>query len=221
MKKLLIGLALVVGIPLVLTGCGESYSWNQKLTVEVNTPGSVVSASSITSVRYVLNAGLMDLWDGRGVYATGEAATIDLGDGKYVFALLKNSKRLEGVTHWAFYAIPSEERKTLPLIGPMIERSGLRFELNDENQPMLVTFDDINDPTSVKEVDPSNLAATFGPGFSLQSISLEITDEPVTEGEVEKVLGWLTGLKGGYLHSGFTSKAAPLGLHGGAFKRGF
>lgn len=220
MKKFLIGLALVVGLPLVLTGCGESYSWNQKLTVEVNTPGSVVSASSVTSVRYVLNAGLMDLWDGRGVYATGEAATIDLGDGKYVFALLKNSKRLEGATHWAFYAFPSEERKSWPLIGPMIERSGLRFELNGDNQPMLVTFDDINDPTSVKEVDPANLAATFGPGYSLQSITLEITDDPVTEGDVENVLVWLNELSGGYLHGGFTSKGAPLGLHGGNFKIG-
>lgn len=191
MKNRLILLALVLCIPLILTGCGEGFSWNQKLIIEVDTPGSVVSASSVTSVRYVLNAGLMDLWDGRGVYATGEAVTIDLGDSKYVFALLKNSKRLEGVTHWAFYAFPSEERKTWPLIGPMIESSDLRFELNGENQPMLVTFDDINDPASVKEVDPANLASTFGPGYSLQSITLEITDDPVTEGEVEEVLGWL------------------------------
>ncbi|MEP3196791.1 MAG: hypothetical protein ABJO57_02900, partial [Lentilitoribacter sp.] len=50
-------------------------------------------------------------------------------------------------------------------------------------------------PTSVKEVDPANLAATFGPGYSLQSITLEITDDPVTEGEVEKVLGWLNDYK--------------------------
>lgn len=51
---------------------------------------------------------------------------------------------------------------------------------------------DINDPNSVREVDPANLAATFGPGVSLKRITLEIRDEPVTEGKIECVLGcWL------------------------------
>jgi hypothetical protein len=57
--------------------------------------------------------------------------------------------------------------------------------------PLLVTFTDINDPKSVLEVKPDNLAASFGVGYSLKSITLEITDEPVTEGKVEGVLGWL------------------------------
>ncbi len=57
--------------------------------------------------------------------------------------------------------------------------------------PFLVTFADVNDPTSVKQVDPHDQAASFGEGYSLKSITLEITDEPVTRGRVEKVLGWL------------------------------
>ena len=47
---------------------------------------------------------------------------------------------------------------------------------------------DINDPNSVIEVDPDNLAATLGPGVSLKRIMLEITDEPVTEGKIEQIL---------------------------------
>lgn len=57
--------------------------------------------------------------------------------------------------------------------------------------PMLVTFDDIADPASVKLVDPADLAASFGPGVRLKAVTLEVTDEPVTEGRVKGVLGWL------------------------------
>ena len=60
--------------------------------------------------------------------------------------------------------------------------------------PLLVTFTDIIDPTTVKVVDPDNLAETFGPGASLKRITLEITDEPVTEGKIESVLGWWNNL---------------------------
>jgi hypothetical protein len=52
--------------------------------------------------------------------------------------------------------------------------------------PLLVTFTDIADPKTVTRVDSANLAATFGPGYALTSITLEITDEPVTEGQVQK-----------------------------------
>jgi len=58
--------------------------------------------------------------------------------------------------------------------------------------PLLVTFTDIADPKSVKQVNPADLAATFGAGFSLKSITLEVTDDKVTEGVVEKVLGWFS-----------------------------
>ena len=63
--------------------------------------------------------------------------------------------------------------------------------IKPKHYPLLVTFGDINDPASVKKVDPNDLAATFGPGYTLKSITLEITDEPVTTGKVEDVLGWV------------------------------
>ena len=56
---------------------------------------------------------------------------------------------------------------------------------------MLVTFNDITNPTTVRRVDPYDLASVFGPGYVLKAITLEITDEKVTEGRVESVLAWL------------------------------
>jgi len=60
--------------------------------------------------------------------------------------------------------------------------------------PLLVTFSDVDDPKSLQKLDPDNLAAIFGEGYKLKSITLEITDEPVTKGRVEQVLGWWNSL---------------------------
>lgn len=40
--------------------------------------------------------------------------------------------------------------------------------------PMLVTFDDITKPETVREVDPEDLAAVFGEGVRLKAVTLEI-----------------------------------------------
>ncbi len=56
---------------------------------------------------------------------------------------------------------------------------------------MLVTFDDITKPQTVREVDSEDLAAVFGEGVRLKALTLEITREAVTEGRVEGVLPWL------------------------------
>ncbi len=63
--------------------------------------------------------------------------------------------------------------------------------------PLLVTFTDIDDPASVKRVDPDDLVASFGEGYALKAITLGITNEAVTEGRVEDVLGWI--VEAGYL----------------------
>lgn len=96
--------------------------------------------------------------------------------------------------------------------------------------PMLVTFGDLKDPKSVKEVKPDDLAATFGSGTSLKSITLEITDEPVTEGVVEKVVPWVAELRGAIDKSPYDTKADRnkeqaknfyRNINDGSFRQGF
>lgn len=70
-------------------------------------------------------------------------------------------------------------------------KSRWKTDIPRSHYPLLVTFTDTADPTTVREVDPDNLGTTFGSGVSLKRITLEITDEPVTEGKIESVLGWL------------------------------
>lgn len=65
--------------------------------------------------------------------------------------------------------------------------------------PLMVTFANIADPKSVSQVDPGALAASFGPGVRLKAVTLEVTEEPVTEGKVDNLLSWLAGIGGGML----------------------
>lgn len=57
--------------------------------------------------------------------------------------------------------------------------------------PLMVTFADIVDSKTVNRVDPDDLAASFGAGVRLKAVTLTVAEEPVTEGKVEAVLGWL------------------------------
>jgi hypothetical protein len=69
---------------------------------------------------------------------------------------------------------------------------------------MLVTFGDEADPTSVAEVDPDDLAATFGEGVRLKRITVELTDDPVTSG-IEARLAWMNAYRGKWVNGGPTS----------------
>lgn len=64
-------------------------------------------------------------------------------------------------------------------------------ELPREAWPMLVAFDDITKPETVREVDPEDLAAVFGEGVRLKAVTLEITKEAVTEGRLDNLPRWL------------------------------
>jgi hypothetical protein len=58
--------------------------------------------------------------------------------------------------------------------------------------PDLVTFAEVNNPKSVMFVDPNNLAATLGPGVSWRSMTLQVTDEPLTK-RIDEHLPWVRG----------------------------
>lgn len=54
--------------------------------------------------------------------------------------------------------------------------------------PNFVTFANIRDPLSARFVSSNDLAASLGRGYKLHSLTVEITDEPVTKGRIGTVL---------------------------------
>lgn len=89
------------------------------------------------------------------------------------------------------------KEEMFPYLDLMVASTGQSRDVPRKHYPLLVTFDDISDPASVRRISPGDLAASFGPGFRLNAITLSITDEPVTEGRVKDVLGWWLDLRAG------------------------
>ena len=167
---------------LVLPGCRKEHQWHQATTVTVGTPAGERSGTAVVEItawfgKVLLSANEVEY------RVRGEAVVVEVAPGKYLFALLGGSEerfyraardRFEGMRRGEWLGeIPGQ---TEPV------------ELTGKSVPLLVTFDDITDPKTVRRVEPSDLAASFGPGVALKSVTLEITDEAVTEGRVEEVL---------------------------------
>lgn len=184
----------------------DASDYRYRLTVEVDTPEGLRTGSSVIEVEAgkgrsaMAPAGSVIMYNLR-----GEAATVDLGEGRYLFALLRSKSEVDWAKQVMFLLTPSvrsnDGKDYEATFQEMLKRTG-EIELpgyfrnsghikNRPARPMLVTFGNIDDPTSVEEVDPDDLAATFGDGVSLKRITVQMTDDPVTTG-IEKRLEWLS-----------------------------
>jgi hypothetical protein len=180
----------LIGSSLALTGCWGGISWRQKLTVTVQTPTGEVSGSSVSraEMTFAEDAWLAPGYAYSGAFG-GEATFVEVAPGKFLFALMTERMILMGLRNFIGPEAASSPKKK-DILAMMEARSLVKLDPNDYFSPPLVTFTDITEPTTVREVKPDNLAAAFGPGFALKSMTLEITDEPVMKGEVKKVLPW-------------------------------
>jgi hypothetical protein len=220
-------IGLLVGAVALLSGCGllggSSASYRYRMTVEVATPQGIKSGFSVHEVRLARGMAIGDL-SGVTSGVFGEAVVVDLPDGP-LFVLMQMPDAgppLQEIVPEALLGrrstSPDEVMENDSKLGstwftaykadlPRTRDNGFRAR-NGNNWPMMVRFGDLNDPKSVERVDPEAVGVT--------RIMLETTEDAVTTG-IEKRLGWLLGLKGGYLHGGFTSRDAPLGLDGSKF----
>ncbi len=211
MKKIFIlfGIFIVGGVAVAFAMdkvSGEkNYSWRYKMTVEIETPEGVKTGSAVREMgNSTASFRLPDV--GNPASVRGEAVVVDLGERGVLFALISHHSDNE------FYnAFPVPGNKignggsspdgikyyaSLPV--------GTKGVLKPEyfpGYPKLVTFTDISDPKSVTlaqdwqrndkglyELKEDRIEELFGEGVKLKNIILEITDEPVTWGVVDR---WL------------------------------
>ena len=184
---------------LALAGCGlvpARTTIHYRLTVEVETPQGLRSGSSVIEVKLTETG--EDYWanpEARGQSAKlrGEAVAVDLPDGRVLFTLLRSEDMVDAAAWWPFRIAANPgitgEYSSIRNAEEM-QRSGASGELPRGSYPMLVTFGDLADPTSVEKVDPDDLTATFGEGVNLKRITVQLTDDPVTIG-IEERLNWL------------------------------
>lgn len=161
-----------------------------KMTIEVETPEGIRSGSAVYEVTAQnLQALLPDEAD-RSWATKGEAVAVDLPRGVTLFALLKTGAMHGDMASLSMTAldpaynndvVESAERISTGqgIISPAI--------VKPTDYPMLVWFPDINDPRSVTQVDPGDLQESFGAGYRLKAITVQVTDAPVSTG-IEKRL---------------------------------
>lgn len=194
-----LALALLAG--LFLAGCDRSAEVRYRVTVEVNDGGTIRSGSSVWS--FTLTKAIVPLVSPYNSHFEGEAVTVQLPGRGTLFALVKNvemyPENLFGDLRRPRPGPPrfSDRVEDLRHIKKMVGASATLDCMNPPwigvRCPTLVRFRDSNDPKTIEIVDPTNLAASFGTGVSVKSVTVQITNDPVTTG-IDKALPWLNNL---------------------------
>lgn len=172
----------------------ETWRWNQKMTVVVEVDGKTFQGTSVSSVLWRENDRFSAMHGPAWLSVVkGEAVVIELPNKKYLFALLSYAGNTEYTANLATRVIAKEPKHRV------WGESGFRAVLNqfgkdplvlsEDHYPLFVTFKDINDPASVERYLPYRDDA-WQSNIKLKTITLEIVEEPVTRGRVERVLGW-------------------------------
>ena len=183
------------GFLALLGGCGvfgSTYRYRYKMTVKVVTPEGLRTGSAVhEQIVSKSNVDLGELSGKRGMRTRGEAVAVDLPGGQTLFALIPDSEVAQAAldpewhNDWVESARRISGRETPQ--GPLAIMVGKQTIQFAKLSPMLVRFRDIADSKSVEQVDPGDLANSFGPGYRLASLTVQVTDEPVTTG-IEKRL---------------------------------
>ncbi len=166
---------LVLVFLVVLVGCTRDEHWNQRLTLVIATPGGQVTGSVVQRIDWEGATGLYKAaFEGvdpssTSLRVTGEALAVEVAPGRWLFALLKGDQGWQGEPGLnAGYAIAvplglhgrSPEGVDAILATP----KDTPIPLPPEAWQMLVTFDDIARPETVRRVDPADLAVMLGQG---------------------------------------------------------
>lgn len=190
---LLFGVLLVGGIGTYLFFAFPSYSWHQKMTIEVEADGKVYSGSSVVRVRWRKNDPLGASNGPSWIKSVkGEGPFVEIPGHGLVFALLDPPAGF-GYTENLAFNVLGNELWSLPVgarYAAVKNVSGTDFTLPTSLLPSFVTFSDVSDPTSVQLIDPRDFAASFGPGVLLRSVKFEITEAPITTAHINRFLGW-------------------------------
>ena len=215
-RRRLLGVLAVLGSATMLRGCGlfgGGSGYRFRMTVEVDTPLGVRTGSSVYQVTAGYRPDLQPGGKAREWAAHGEAVAVNLPNGKTLFALLKTVNLVrDDLVQISMAALDPAFSNDVPeCVKRIAKRDGIISPavVNISDYPLLVAFEDIENPTSVIEINATNIAAFLGHDISLNRVRIEITDDSVTTG-LSKKLKWLPDFYGKYLGGKLTESVSPL-----------
>ena len=148
----------------------------------------------------------------------GEAVIVDLPSGKSVFALLAIPGRDgafkggNGGINFLFLnackLYEKNERQGPASLIRMAGRVSGSCEIPPQDMPLMVTFEDEKNSTSVRRVFPDHPETTLGKNVKFVGASLTTTNGPMTTGILHR-LPWLSDNSGNRLTPGFVGSFQP------------
>lgn len=179
---------LLIGVVVWWNVSYPSYSFNYKITVEIETPEGVKSGSAVREVtvqwQHPLNPDIGSIM----FNIFGEAVAVDLGEKGFVFALIDEDSYNE-----VLKAFPSDIKKSEQLFKyyKYIE-IGTKADLL-EMRPKMITYTDIKDPKTSEIVywqqnEIDKFEEIFGKGVYLKSVNIEITKQDVSWGNIDRFM---------------------------------
>jgi hypothetical protein len=176
-----------------------------RLTVNVLAGGRTISGASVRSLSFHTAWERPANFDADRVTTRGEAVVVDLGVRGVLFATLAAKAFSAELNRWYYSAgIWTPEAAFARAFGgdkaSWAARVGQPVVLQSSEFPVLAMFGSLDDPTSVGEIDPANMAASLGPGVALQSMVVEVVKGSVSRGNVARRIPWVTKLAPGTLN---------------------
>lgn len=192
-----------------------TYTYRFRLAIAVDVGGETKTASSVIEVKTITQSSFLPQVPPIRNEVHGDAVFLDLGQGRNVIVTLAWGPN--GSEDRAGFLVPTEYGigglENLPQLQTL---RGAR-DLTGEYLPALITFHDLNDPTSARVVAPDQFEQVFGPDVHFERVWIEMTSDPLT-GEIAQRLPWLP--HPGYLSGRFAcAPSEPNCLHGSSFSR--
>jgi hypothetical protein len=117
---------------------------------------------------------------------------VDIADGKTLFVLLQGSPKASRPHSLMNDILPRRSDSGISYLDRLKNAKGI---LPRDKYPRMVYFEDINDPMSVKRVDPEDMEEFFGEGVKIKQIIIETTKDSLEWKMVGK-LKWLLEYRG-------------------------
>jgi hypothetical protein len=195
-RKIALSIALVIGGGVTWYMLAyPTYAYRYRMTVEVLVDGVLHTGASVVEIQLVKQPHFITSEQAVSPKVNGEAAFVDLGQGRNVFGLLASALH-PTYRDYPVYLVPSRFKLSIVKDSDLAKISKLqgRWVLADDELPELATFSDLADPNTAIVLRPNEFGQVLGGGVQFKRVSIELTDDPVTH-SIESRLLWLAGHK--------------------------
>jgi hypothetical protein len=218
-RIVIIGAVLILGAVIAWFALDRAFpvfEVHYRLDVTFEVEGKPVTGSGVQKLTVKRVRGLGQkkaLWT-----STGEAVIVELPERPDVFVLMA-SPRPDGTYSGgagAFHVLLSNACRLKERRGKRNWSEFVRFvgtvkgacAVPEERLPLMVTFADEADPTSVERIFPNDPQSTLGQGVRFIGATVTLTDAPVTTGIGER-LTWLSDQSEPRLTPNYTGSSKP------------